>query len=175
MKVGWLQWKTRSCRRHRTVTPHWPGWDSGLTTRHAPPQQAVSALSVETKTYYSEWATLARRDGLLYRVWRAPGWRRDVWQLLVPKDWHQRVLHAVHGSVGAGHYGVAKTLNKLRQHFYWPGCRKDTELFVHCCDSCTAKKGPTGRSHAPLQQYQVGAPQNPLAAVFLKALCIIGI
>ena len=37
-----------------------------------------------------------------------------MWQLLVPKDWHQRVLHAVHGSVGAGHYGVAKTLNKLR-------------------------------------------------------------
>ena len=125
-----------------------------------PPQQAVSALSVETKTYYSEWATLARRDGLLYRVWRAPGWGRDVWQLLVPKDWHQRVLHAVHGSVGAGHYGVAKTLNKLRQRFYWPGCRKDTELFVHCCDSCTAKKGPTGRSHSPLQQYQVGAPME---------------
>ena len=83
-----------------------------------------------------------------------------MWQLLVPKDWHQRVLHAVHGSVGAGHYGVAKTLNKLCQRFYWPGCRKDTELFVHCCDSCTAKKGPTGRSHAPLQQYQVGAPME---------------
>ena len=32
-----------------------------------------------------------------------------------------------------------------------------TELFVHCCDACTAKKGPTGCSHAPLQQYQVGA------------------
>ncbi|CAL8350579.1 unnamed protein product [Boreogadus saida] len=39
-----------------------------------PFKQAVSALSVETKTYYSEWATLARHNGLLYRVWRAPGW-----------------------------------------------------------------------------------------------------
>ena len=28
-----------------------------------PPQQAVSALSVETKTYFLEWATLARHDG----------------------------------------------------------------------------------------------------------------
>ena len=45
----------------------------------------------------------------------------------MPKDWYQRVLHVVHGSVGAGHYEVAKSLNKLRQHFYWPGCRKDTE------------------------------------------------
>ena len=53
-----------------------------VDNQERPPQQAVSALSVENKTYYSEWATLARRDGLLYRVWRAPGWRRDVWQLL---------------------------------------------------------------------------------------------
>ena len=123
---------------------------------------------METKTYFSEWATLARHNGLLYRVWRAPGWGRDVLQLLVPKDWDQLVpvlcqrtgATCVHSSVGAGHYGVAKTLKKLRQRFYWPGCRKDTELFIHCCDSCTAKKGPTGRSHAPLQQYQVGAPME---------------
>lgn len=83
-----------------------------------------------------------------------------MWQLLVPKNWRQRVLRAVHGSVGAGHFGVANTLNKLRQRFYWAGCRQDTELFVHCCDACTAKKGPTRRSHAPMQQYQVGAPME---------------
>ncbi|KAF7654557.1 hypothetical protein LDENG_00068330 [Lucifuga dentata] len=33
-------------------------------------------------------------------------------------------------------------------------------MYVHCCDACTAKKGPTRRSHAPLQQYQVGAPME---------------
>ena len=60
---------------------------------------------------------------------------------------------------------MAKTLDKLRQHFYWPGCRKDTELFVHCCDSCTAKKGPTGHSHAPSQQYQVGDPMDRVVGV----------
>ena len=31
---------------------------------HAPPWQAVSALSVETEAYFFKWATLA-----LYRVW----------------------------------------------------------------------------------------------------------
>jgi len=84
---------------------------------------------VETKAYFSQWATLARRDGLLYRVWCVPGQGRGVWQFLVPEDWHKRVLRSVHSSEGAGHYRVAKTLNKLRQRFYWAGCRRETELF----------------------------------------------
>ena len=61
---------------------------------------------------------------------------------------------------GAGHYGNAKTLHRLRGRFYWPGCRRDVELHVHCCDTCTAQKGPAQRSHAPLQQYLVGAPME---------------
>ncbi|KAI4871800.1 hypothetical protein NFI96_004239 [Prochilodus magdalenae] len=39
------------------------------------------------------------------------------------------VLRGVHGSPGAGHFGVTKTLRRLRQRFYWPGCRADVELF----------------------------------------------
>uniref|UniRef100_A0A669CTB7 Integrase catalytic domain-containing protein n=1 Tax=Oreochromis niloticus TaxID=8128 RepID=A0A669CTB7_ORENI len=31
---------------------------------------------------------------------------------------------------------------------------------MHCCDTCTAQKGPTQRSTAPLQQYLVGAPME---------------
>ncbi|KAL0159895.1 hypothetical protein M9458_043620, partial [Cirrhinus mrigala] len=32
---------------------------------------------------------------------------------------------------------------------------QDAELHVHCCDVCTAQKGPSRRSHAPLQQLGV--------------------
>lgn len=32
------------------------------------------------------------------------------------------------------------------------------EQNVYACETCTGHKGPTGRSHAPLQQYQVWAP-----------------
>lgn len=81
-----------------------------------------------------------------------------LWQLLLPKDLRQCVLQAFHGSVGAGLFGVAKTLNRLCQWFYWAGWRWDTELFIHCCDACTAQKGPARCLNAPLQQYQVGGP-----------------
>lgn len=128
---------------------------------------AVSALSLEAKAYYSQWATLVWWHGLLYRIWQAPGQGGAVWQLLVPKDRRQQVLQAVHGSMGAGHFGVSKTLNRLRQRSYCAGCRQDTKLFVHCCDACTTQNGPTQGSHAPLQRYQVGAPMEPVGVDIL--------
>ncbi len=55
----------------------------------------------------------------------------------------------------------------LRQRFYWPGFRQDAELHVHCCDVCTAQKGPSRCSHAPLQQYLVGAPMERIGVDIL--------
>lgn len=111
------------------------------------------ALGPEGKAFYSQWATLTLCDGLLYHQWQTPDSETTFVQLLVPHSLWCQVLRLVHGSVGTGHFGVAKTLRRLRSWFYWPGCRLDIELYVHCCDACTAKKGPTQRPHVPLQQY----------------------
>ncbi|XP_053352954.1 retrovirus-related Pol polyprotein from transposon 412 [Clarias gariepinus] len=72
-----------------------------------------------------------------------------------------------HGHAGSGHFGVTKTLRRLRARFYWPGCHTDSELFVHRCDVCTAKKGPTQRSRAPLQDFRVGAPMERMGVDIL--------
>ncbi|XP_056900058.1 uncharacterized protein LOC130531902 [Takifugu flavidus] len=131
-----------------------------IETGQRPAWNTVSALDPETKALYSQWTSLIIRDGLLHRRWQTPGGHRDIFQLLVSRQLRPRVLQLVHGSVGAGHFGVTKTLHRLRSRFYWPGCRQDVELYVHRCDPCTVQKGPTQRSHAPLQQYQVGAPME---------------
>ncbi|MGH0120359.1 UNVERIFIED_CONTAM: hypothetical protein FKN15_067744 [Acipenser sinensis] len=75
----------------------------------------------------------------------------------------QEVLEAHHGTPGTGHFGVTKTLWQLRQSFYWGQCRRDVEDHCRRCDICTARKGPQDRSHAPLQQYQVGGPMERVA------------
>ncbi|KAI4901978.1 hypothetical protein NFI96_025061 [Prochilodus magdalenae] len=128
-----------------------------------PDWRDVTPLGPECKAYRSAWDSLCERGGLLYRRWEdaVPG--RYAWQLLVPRSLRQRVLCAIHGPAGVGHFGVTKTLRQLRQRFYWPGCRADVELFVHCCDLCTAKKGPVGRSRAPLQSLRSGAPMERVA------------
>ncbi|KAJ8333691.1 hypothetical protein SKAU_G00410100 [Synaphobranchus kaupii] len=66
-----------------------------------------------------------------------------------------------------GNFKLHNGLAYKRVRFYWPGCRRDVELHVHCCDSCTAWKGPAQRSHAPLQQYLVGAPMERVAVDIL--------
>ncbi|KAJ8353335.1 hypothetical protein SKAU_G00209020 [Synaphobranchus kaupii] len=120
----------------------------------------IVAESPELKSYHSLYSSLVQRNGLLYRRWQAPGQGSDILQLLVPRALHPDVLRLVHGSVGAGHFGNNKTLHRLRGKFHWPGCRHDVKLHVHCCNSCTAQKGPNQRSRAPLQQHLVGGPHG---------------
>ncbi|KAJ8346684.1 hypothetical protein SKAU_G00280850 [Synaphobranchus kaupii] len=133
------------------------GW---LEAGQHPERSVVLAESPELKSYYSLYSSLVQRDGLLYRRWQAPGRGSDILQLLVPRALRPDVLRLVHGSVGAGHFGNNKTLHRLRGRFHWPGCRHNVELHVHCCDSCTAQKGPNQHSRAPLQQHLVGAPMQ---------------
>ncbi|RXN05567.1 Retrovirus-related Pol poly from transposon [Labeo rohita] len=140
------------------------GW---LETQTRPDWPAVSSQGPEIKSLHSQWGSLELHDGMIYRRWQAPGGGIDRLQLLVPHALRSEVLRWVHGAAGSGHFGNAKTVRRLRQRFYWPGCRQDAELHVHCCDVCTAQKGPSRRSHAPLQQYLVGAPMERIGVDIL--------
>ena len=131
-----------------------------LEAGQRPSWPEVSARGPEVKAYHSQWGCFRLHNGVVHRSWQDPRGKKNILQLLVPRALRPQVLQLVHGSVGAGHYGNAKTLHRLRGRFYWPGCRRDVELHVHCCDTCTAQKGPAQRSHAPLQQYLVGAPME---------------
>ena len=51
--------------------------------------------------------------------------------LYVPKGLRNRVLHTAH--CAAGHFGVSKTLGRLRQGYWWPRMRHDTRRFVRKC------------------------------------------
>ena len=65
--------------------------------------------------------------------------------MVVPKALREAVLQSTHGGVETGHLRQG-----LRQGFYWGQHKRDVEDFCRRCDNCTARKGPTGRSHAQL-------------------------
>ena len=67
--------------------------------------------------------------------------------MVVPHSLRGEVLQVVHGAVGSGHFGVTKTLRRLRLGFYWGQHKRDVEDFCRRCDGCTARKGPAERSH----------------------------
>ncbi|KAL7863363.1 hypothetical protein SRHO_G00123470 [Serrasalmus rhombeus] len=131
-----------------------------LRGRCKPEWSMVTPLGPAMKALYSQWRSLMEREGLLYHHWESPVPRVVVLQLLVPRALRGTVLQTVHGQDGVGHFGTTKTLRRLRQGFYWPGCSHDVELFVRCCTVCTAKKGPAEHSHTPLQTLRSGAPME---------------
>ncbi|XP_076860603.1 stabilin-2-like [Brachyhypopomus gauderio] len=116
------------------------------------------------KALRAKWDSLKVCDGLLYRVWEQPiPGEMDLATSSAAELERERVLAAVDEAVGVGHFGVTKTLRQLQQRFYWPGCRNDVELFVHCCNHCTAKKGSQPHSQAPLQTLCAGVPMERVA------------
>ena len=59
-------------------------------------------------------------------------WKR----LCVPQgSLRQSLVREVHGGGLMGHFGVAKTLDTLQEHFFWPHMRKSVQSF---CDKCIA-------------------------------------
>ena len=102
-------------------------------------------------------------DGVLQRAWKEPATGEERWQVVVPRALREEVLKASHGTTGAGHFGVSKTLRRLRQSCYWGQLRRDVEDFCRRCDLCTAYKGPADQSRAQLQQLAVGAPMERVA------------
>ena len=39
-----------------------------------------------------------------------------------------------------GHFGIAKTLDILKEHFFWPYMRRDVERVCSCCITCKQAK-----------------------------------
>ena len=59
-------------------------------------------------------------DGILCRKFETVD-NQVVLQQIVPPSMTQEIISACHSSPTAGHLGVAKTSEKIKQRFYWPG------------------------------------------------------
>jgi hypothetical protein len=77
---------------------------------------------------------LITRDGRLFT--RAGG------QLWVPNDaaLRTRLIRECHDSATAGHLGRDKTLDQMKQRFFWSGMAARIEEYVLTCDACQKNK-----------------------------------
>ena len=84
-----------------------------------PSWEDVAPGGEHTKAYWAQWDNLQLVDGVLYRLWETPCGDAVLKQLVVPRSLRDKVLQELHGSVTTGHFGIAKTLGRVRQWFYW--------------------------------------------------------
>ena len=61
---------------------------------------------------------------------------------MVPEALRKQVLHLGHDHVLRGHYDRAKTHERLREKFWWPGMYKDVQSWVQQCEDCQRRKRP---------------------------------
>ncbi|KAJ8942457.1 hypothetical protein NQ318_002670 [Aromia moschata] len=122
------------------------------------------------KGYWAQWNSLCLRDGLLHRKWESPDGVSVVYQLVLPKARIHQVLEELHSSPTGGHFGVTRTLARVRDRFYWVNCRRDVEEWCKISGLCSAKKGPKTRSRGKMVQYLSGAPFERVAVDILGPL-----
>ncbi|GFS71286.1 retrovirus-related Pol polyprotein from transposon 412 [Trichonephila clavipes] len=125
--------------------------------------QDIAPFHPTTKCYWALWDYLHLRNGVLYRKWESDDGKTFRWQLILPKTRVSTVLKELHGSPTGGHFGVMKTLQKVRERFYWNNVQSDVEKCCRTCDPCAARKGPRKRTRGRLQLYNVGAPFELIA------------
>jgi len=130
----------------------------GKETNIRPSHSEIAALDISAQVYWSYWDALIIKNGVLYKKWVAPNLETNILQLVVPRHRVKEILEEAHDSSIGGHFGVNKTLEKIRKRFYWATCKQDVENWCRSCKVCVSKQGPSGKGKSPLQIYNVGLP-----------------
>ncbi|KAJ8985420.1 hypothetical protein NQ317_017049 [Molorchus minor] len=117
-----------------------------------PEWKDISNKSTTLKGYWAIWDSLIVEDGILKRLWENTDGKEIRKQIVLPRARVNEVLQEVHGGVGGGHFGVNKTLNKVRERFYWLRSRADVEDWCRRCAECASSKGPRTRSRGQMKQ-----------------------
>ncbi|GFX20790.1 transposon Tf2-11 polyprotein [Trichonephila clavipes] len=119
---------------------------------------------------FMESSSNKTKNGVLYRKFESEDGKTFRWQLVLPRSRIPEVLKELHGSPTGGHFGVMKTLHRVRERFFWGKVRADVEQWCKSCDACSARKGPKIRSRGKLHRYNVGAPFERIAFDILGPL-----
>ncbi|GFV69496.1 retrovirus-related Pol polyprotein from transposon 17.6 [Trichonephila clavipes] len=154
--------------RHRKGSSH---GNADALSRRPCPENCRHCSRVETKydyairqiTIFNSDATRSLENGVLYRKFESEDGKTFRWQLVLPRSRIPEVLKELHGSPTGGHFGVMKTLHRVRERFFWGKVRADVEQWCKSCDACAARKGPKIRSRGKLHRYNVGAPFERIA------------
>jgi transposase InsO family protein len=141
-------------------------------TQERPPCTWTTRMLDLIKREPEKYPEYLRENDQLYR---RGGFRPDdedytPWKLCVPKPQRQRVLDECHDQPTAGHQGVRKTLNRIRQRYCWPGLFRDVARYVRKCETCQKFKVSQLKPPGQMHTRQVHAPFDVLCADFVGPL-----
>ena len=151
-KMGHKEWKAAQLRDPTISTIYKMVVNKTLSHR-----RPSSNDDPEVRSYLHQKSRLKIRHGVLFRhinTQQRPD--RNNMQLCLPKEYRKEALEGCHDNVG--HFGLDRTIDLLRDRFYWPYMLEDTKDYVGSCRRCQMAKGR--QQLAPLQPYHASAPME---------------
>lgn len=64
------------------------------------------------------------------------------WKLWLPQEMIQGVLRMAHDDRLSAHFGINKTLARIRKYYFWPGLVNSVKDYINNCDICKGTKHP---------------------------------
>jgi hypothetical protein len=94
-------------------------------------------------------------DGALYHVCVREGkglkQQRTILQLAIPRPLVNTVLANMHDSpISGGHYGISRTIEKVREKYYFPKMCAEIVKYVKSCIVCCQRKRPAQHTNAAI-------------------------
>ena len=85
------------------------------------------------------------------------------WYIPDDIDLKNMILHDNHDSKIAGHFGIYKTLERLKHNYHWHRMEEDVKDNVRACDTCQRDKPSRHRRYGQLEPLEV--PYRPWSAI----------
>lgn len=114
--------------------------------------------------------TVVSEDYIYQRVKFRTGENEDedgLWRLWLPKGLREQVVANNHNCVTC-HGGFAKTLNRIREKYFWPNMSLDIKNLISNCEVCKAVKHPNRILRPPMGKAMV--TERPFQRIYMDLL-----
>ena len=116
-----------------------------MTNATKPKAEQIEGEGRELRYYWARFDELTIEDGLRGILNPIEDGPNRQFCAIVPQQAKQKILELAHGSSAGGHFGVQKTVDKLKQRFHWNHLTRDVQDWCFKCPTCTRhKKNPAG-------------------------------
>ncbi|KAK3102915.1 hypothetical protein FSP39_014934 [Pinctada imbricata] len=125
-----------------------------------PTRDIVARYSPAVRKYWLNWSNITCSHGVLYQKFICDDKKTNNLQLLVPNILRKEILRNCHDSVFAAHQGIHKTVDRIKEHYYWYRLSEDVKLHIKQCQVCNRWKKAIPKPKAALSNYCVGYPMD---------------
>jgi RNase H-like domain found in reverse transcriptase/Integrase zinc binding domain len=158
-----------------------PDYDQGKTDNEEvlvlPPHLFVNAAEVQNTLEELVIQKQQEQESELLRLREEVGiqqkgneWYKDDALVVLDKETRKRILETYHDHMGAGHPGILKMYNIVKEDYWWPNQRDFVTKYVQGCAVCQSTKTGTTRPKVPIMPITPKEQAPPFATIALDLI-----